>query len=213
LNFTIVQAQESIPSDNEIEKAIDFFENRELPFIWWTEAQKLEERGFQCGGILTGIAMDVSSATLPEYSFPFNLQVKRVHADEEIKLFSKILVTGMGMDPGSIEQFHNVLLPQEEQVHFLALIDECPVGVVTLYTGRVAAGVWNLATLPEYRRCGVGTALVHAALTEARKRDYKHVMAILMPKGMAWGIFTKMGFKEVCRFPFYVYGSSGELEK
>ena len=35
-----------------------------------------------------------------------------------------------------------------------------------------------------------------------------------MPKGMAWGLFAKFGFKEVSQFPFYVYGTSAEeLEK
>jgi len=30
----------------------------------------------------------------------------------------------------------------------------------------------------------------------------------------AWGLFTKLGFKEVCEFPFYMYGvSAEELEK
>ncbi len=39
-------------------------------------------------------------------------------------------------------------------------------------------------------------------------------MAILIPKGMAWGLFTKMGFKAVCEFPFYIYSvSAEELEK
>ena len=53
-----------------------------------------------------------------------------------------------------------------------------------------------------------------AALVEAQKRKYNQVMAILMPKGIAWGLFTKLGFKEVCHFPFYVYGvSADELEK
>jgi hypothetical protein len=34
------------------------------------------------------------------------------------------------------------------------------------------------------------------------------------PKGMAWGLFTKMGFKAACEFPFYTYGvSAEELEK
>lgn len=33
-------------------------------------------------------------------------------------------------------------------------------------------------------------------------------MAILMPKGMAWTLFTKLGFKEIYQFPFYVYGAS-----
>jgi GNAT superfamily N-acetyltransferase len=71
-----------------------------------------------------------------------------------------------------------------------------------------------LASLSEYRKQGIGGALVHAALLESQKWNCKQAMAILMPKGMAWGLFTKLGFEEVCAFPFYVFGISSEaLEK
>ena len=49
-----------------------------------------------------------------------------------------------------------------------------------------------------------------SALIEAKKRHHDQVMAILMPKGMAWELFTKMGFNPVCEFPFYIYGVSAE---
>jgi hypothetical protein len=35
-------------------------------------------------------------------------------------------------------------------------------------------------------------------------------MAILMPKGLAWGLFKKLGFKEVSKFPCYLYGVTAE---
>ena len=87
-------------------------------------------------------------------------------------------------------------------------------GTATLSVSPSSAGIWELSTLPDHRKHGIGGALVHAAIEEARKRQYKQVMAILMPKGMAWGLFAKLGFKAVCEFPFYVYGvSAEELEK
>jgi ribosomal protein S18 acetylase RimI-like enzyme len=87
---------------------------------------------------------------------------------------------------------------------YRAYLDEVPVGTATLSTSSSSAGIWNLGTLPEYRKKGIGHTLIEATLTEAQKRDYGQVMAILMPKGMAWGIFKKLGFQEVCQFPFYV---------
>lgn len=89
-----------------------------------------------------------------------------------------------------------------------------PVGIATLSISPSSAGIWNLATLPEHRKHGIGGALVHAALMEAKKRQHDQVMAILMPKGLVWGLFAKLGFEAVCEFPFYVYGVSAEdLEK
>ena len=97
-----------------------------------------------------------------------------------------------------------------EQVHFTAYLNEVPVGTATLSVSSSSAGIWNLATVMEYRNHGIGGALVHAAIAEAKRRQYRQVMAILMPKGMAWGLFTKLGFKAACKFPFYVYGVSAE---
>ena len=66
----------------------------------------------------------------------------------------------------------------------------------------------------QYRKHGIGGALVHAALVEAKKQHHDQVMVILMPKGMARGLFTKMGFEAACEFSFYIYGvSAEELEK
>jgi len=48
-----------------------------------------------------------------------------------------------------------------------------------------------LATAPEKRKKGVGGALVHAALRQAKKQGANQALAILMPQGMAWGIFSK----------------------
>ena len=96
----------------------------------------------------------------------------------------------------------------------MAYLNGVPVGTATLSVSSSSAGIWNLATLPEHRKHGIGGALVHAALVEAKKRQYDQVMAILMPKGLAWGLFTKLGFQAVCEFPFYIYGvSSKEVEK
>lgn len=105
-------------------------------------------------------------------------------------------------------------MKKEEQVHFMAYLNGVPVGTATPSVAPSSVGIWNLATLPEHWKHSIGGALVHAALVEAKKRQYGQVMTILMPKGLAWGIFTKLGFQTVCEFPFYIYGvSAKELEK
>lgn len=203
-------------SEKEIKHAIQFFESRKIPFIWWTSSKKLEKKGFQFGGILTGIVLDISRYNLTSQPSS-RVQIREVRSDKDLWAFTRVAVTSFGMDANTIEQFYAVnaaLMNRGELIHYLALIDGVPVGTVTLSTTKSSAGIWNLGTLPESRKAGVGTALVSAALLEAKKRHYNHVMAILMPKGMAWGIFTNFGFQEVCQFPFYVFGASAEeLEK
>lgn len=212
----VMGPNDGIPSEREIEKVIEFFDNRKLPFIWWTSAKNLESKGFQFGGVLTGIALDISK-DVPNQESTTQIQIKIIHSKEDLSSFASLAVNAFGMSRRALEQFqavHTAAMQQGEQVHFLAMVDGHPVGAVTLSITESSAGIWNLATLPKYRKQGVGTLLVHKAIIEAQKRKYDQVMAILMPKGMAWGLFAKLGFKEACQFPFYVYGVSAEaLEK
>lgn len=216
-NGVIEKDGERIPTEKEIDRAIEYFTSKNLPFMWWSSAKILETKGFQFGGILTGIALDISQGVPSKPTASSDLKIKIVQSDLEVKAFTELAANAFAMNPKASEQWlalNDSVMKKDGQVHFMAYLNGAPVGTVTLSVSPSSAGIWNLATLPEYRKHGIGGALVHAALVEARKRHYDQVMAILMPKGMAWGLFKKMGFNPVCNFPFYIYGvSTEELEK
>jgi ribosomal protein S18 acetylase RimI-like enzyme len=211
----VMESSNRVISKQEIQDAVHFFKHRKLPFIWWT-GQNLEAEGFQPGGILTGIAVDITEG-IPKTTGSQKIKIKVVETTDELNVFSNLSVSAFGMNAATMHQFQAMnmaTMVQGEQLHLLAYLGDRAVGTATLSTCPSSAGIWSLTTLPDCRRQGVGSALVLAALSEAKKRLYDQVMAILMPKGMAWGLFTKLGFKEVCQFPFFVHGvSAAELEK
>lgn len=206
-----------IPSEEEIDRAIEYFSSKNLPFMWWSSAKILETKGFQFGGVLTGIALDFSQGVPSKPTTSSDLKIKIVQSDSELKAFTELAANAFAMNPKATEQWlalNDSVMKKGEQIHFMAYLNGIPVGTATLSVSPSSAGIWNLATVPEYRQHGIGGALVHAALIEAKKRQYEQVMAILMPKGLAWGLFTKLGFQAVCEFPFYIYRASAEeLEK
>lgn len=208
----VMQDTAAVPTDAEIDKAIAYFGSRKLPFMWWSECKRLEEKGFVFGGNLMGIAADISGG-VPNYES--SVEVKVISSDEDMKIFSQMIADGFAID--ALQEFQalaSAVMKSGENIHFMAYVEGKPVGVISLAISPGAAGIWNMVTLPEYRKKGVGSSLVHAAMVEAKKRNFQAVMAILMPKGMALGVFTKFGFKEMCQFPFYVYGVTAEsLEK
>lgn len=216
-NGVVEKNANRVPTEEEIDQVIQYFSSKNLPFMWWTSAKILETKGFQFGGILTGIALDISQGVPSKSAASSDLKIKIVRSDSELKAFTELAANAFAMNPKATEQWlalNDSVMKKDEQVHFIAYLNEIPVGTATLSIAPSSAGIWNLATLPEHRKHGIGGALVHAALVEAKKRHHDQVMAILMPKGMAWGLFTKMGFKAVCEFPFYIYGvSAEELEK
>lgn len=180
----------------EIESGMEFFQTKKLPFIWWT-SQNLENMGFKRGGVLTGIAADISGFS--SIAAPF--QIRAISKLEELHAFCKIVVDAFEMTRNIVGQYQAVYgaaMHHNEQIHYLAFEDDIPVGTITLSTSETA-GIWNLSVHPEHRNKGIGSALITTALTEARKLGYSQVMGI-SPEGMT---FTKLGFQKVCEFPFY----------
>lgn len=216
-NGVIEKDADRIPSEEEIDRTIGYFSAKKLPFMWWTSAKVLEKKGFEFGGILTGIALALSQEAPPKPPTSPDLKIQIVKTEAELKDFTNLSAPAFALKPKASEQLFALncaLMKAGEQVYFLACLKGVPVGTATLSVSPSSAGIWELSTLPDHRKHGIGGALVHAAIEEARKRQYKQVMAILMPKGMAWGLFAKLGFKAVCEFPFYVYGVfAEELEK
>jgi hypothetical protein len=195
--------------DNDIQETILFFKNRQRPFCWWTSSKKLESRGFELGGVMKGVALDISQDLSVPSVFQKELKIVVVQTEEQLEEFCRICTSLSRMGPKMLEHYKSVCgstMKHQEQIHFLAYLKDIPVSTLTLTLSNRSAGIWNAVTLDEYRKNGIFTALLCTALLEAKKRQYDLVTALIMPKGMAWGAFQKAGFKEVCNFPFYLYG-------
>lgn len=200
-------------TEKDIDLALHYFRRKKLPFVWWSDDKLLEKKGFMYGGVLKGIAVEI--AKVPPYEVPQTITIKKTDTSD-LKTFVDISVDAFDMNPNVRSPFLSllhVLEKEGELVNFLAYVDHKPVATLTLATAPFSAGIWSCATAAGYRRQGIMSALVHTALIEAKKRQYEEVMAILMPKGLAAGVFKQFGFKEISDFPFYIYGISEPLEK
>jgi ribosomal protein S18 acetylase RimI-like enzyme len=215
----IIEKDKTEIGNEEIKDAVRFFASRKLPFVWWTGDRSLESEGFQFGGTMKGIALDTSKPMTPAMSHlpPPGVNIKIVESEEELSDFCKVIAECFGFNSEIEKQYEKVskiAMDQKEQVHFIAYVDEKAVSTATLTTLPGSCGIWNCATLPAYRKQGIGTALCAMASVHALELNYREVMAVLMPKGMAWGLFHQLGYEEVSSLPFYVYGAAAhELER
>jgi N-acetylglutamate synthase-like GNAT family acetyltransferase len=76
--------------------------------------------------------------------------------------------------------------------HYLAFMDEQPVGAGTIICVEDVASIWNLCTVDAYRRRGVASALITRMLCQAREDYCQTVM--LYSTAQAFQLFNRFGF-------------------
>lgn len=79
--------------------------------------------------------------------------------------------------------------------HWLALVDDEPVGFATSYLVGETADLCNLGVLGRWRRRGVGRALVMARLADAVRSGATTVVSAPSPDG--WQLQRTLGFRNV----------------
>lgn len=87
--------------------------------------------------------------------------------------------------------------------NFLACYGGAPAGIGTLYCRGDVAGIYNMATLPDFRRRGLARAVLTRLLDEAAGLGCDLVG--LTPTDMGESLYTSMGFEAAYQEMHYVY--------
>ena len=202
-------------ADREIEKALLPFQSRNLPMIWWTGpssrprdlGQRLEDHGLVHADDSPGMAVDL--ATVPErVTGPANLHIRSVATVRTLKHWLTAFETGFEMSGPEARFFFDVFasLGPEYRLparHYVGFLDEKPVACSSMFLLAGVAGIYNVATVPEARGRGIGTAMVCAHLIRARAEGYR--AAILHASKAGLGIYQRLGFRQYCEIGQYVW--------
>jgi ribosomal protein S18 acetylase RimI-like enzyme len=79
-----------------------------------------------------------------------------------------------------------------------------PVACSSLFFSAGVAGIYLVATVPEARGQGIGSALTLIPLLEARDMGYR--IGVLGSSEMGLGVYQRLGFQEYFKFGHYIYG-------
>jgi ribosomal protein S18 acetylase RimI-like enzyme len=203
--------------DAAIEMAVNRCKINNVPLLWWTgPATRPADLGkFLMAHGLTqkqdkpGMAIDIFNMSEGTPA-PSDLAIERVTEIETLQKWCNVMGTGFGLPDFAIDAFldFNSALGFASQVplqNYIGWMNGEPVATSTLVLGAGVAGIYNIATVPEARRMGIGYAMTLNLLREARAMGYR--VGVLYASKMGANIYLKMGFKEYCRLGQYVWNS------
>jgi len=79
---------------------------------------------------------------------------------------------------------------------YVGYLDGEPISTAAIVIGGEAAGVYNVATMPDRRRCGYGEAVMRYALEQARQEHgLSRTILQSTPQGLA--LYERMGYRAV----------------
>jgi ribosomal protein S18 acetylase RimI-like enzyme len=200
--------------DRRIEDVLAPFRRRRLPMMWWVGPHsepadlgpRLEAHGLIHAGGDVGMAMPL--AALPgEAPRPEGFAIQAVEGREGLARWVETMAAGYGLRRTTRAAVRRLWLSgglaDGAHRHYLGLLEGRPVATAQSFVGAGVVGVYWVSTLPEARRRGIGTAMTHRALEEARGMGLD--IGVLHATPMGVSLYERLGFRECCRIDHYVW--------
>jgi GNAT superfamily N-acetyltransferase len=134
------------------------------------------------------------------------LQIERVVRVEDLDAYAGVLSSGFGEGPKEANWLREMYgrIGVGEDVpwrHYVARVDGVPAATASLFLAANVAGLYFVCTAPDFRRRGLGEAITHAALADARALGFR--TAVLGSSPMGHALYERMGFRDVCDIGVY----------
>jgi ribosomal protein S18 acetylase RimI-like enzyme len=206
--------------DTQIEHTLYRTQHGAAPLFW---ALRPSLRGRELDGALRRHGLEpveevwdmaVPLAEAPEAApLPPALSIERVGTHAELVQWVQILTHG---DQGEPDHDKAVLqwIDLEARLglsewspwqRYLGYWEGKPVATAGLFCAAESAGIYHVATLPEARGRGIGTALTSALMAEGRARGYE--VAVLIATDMGIPIYRRLGFQSYQPLSIYMLHS------
>jgi GNAT superfamily N-acetyltransferase len=151
----------------------------------------LAARGFNV--VVRRPAMALHPVVLPETSAP-RCSVRLVAGDAELRAFQAIQAETFDLTPEVAEAFlPRAAIETPGIAFFLGWYDDVPCATAAATVSEHGVGVVGVATLPAYRRRGLGRLVTSAAVAWGAGRGADH--AWLYPSPMARPLYEGLGFR------------------
>jgi ribosomal protein S18 acetylase RimI-like enzyme len=164
----------------------------------------LIREGFQKAWDTAGMGMKLSDLE-DGFEAPPGCVIETVADDPALRDWARVVTLGLlGCAESEVADFHALMKPvlrSGEVRLFLARHHGAPAASATLYLSGGIAGIYHVATLPEFRRRGFGLSITLAPLAEARKAGAR--AAILQATALGEPVYRRLGFRTYCTLARY----------
>ncbi len=87
--------------------------------------------------------------------------------------------------------------------HYITRLGSTSVGTTSLFLGAGVAGIYNVSTLPAYRRLGIATSSSLLALQDARRLGCR--IGVLFASAEGRGVYRRLSFQEYYQGLVYIH--------
>lgn len=200
--------------DDRIREVLQNYAAHQVPVMWSVGpfsspadlGSHLEAYGLAHTDDTPGMAVDLQALN-EDIPWPAGLVVEQVSDPETLKQYIEVARIGFEMPEFVTEPFFEVLtavsLTEESSWrNYVGRLDGEIVATSSLATTAGVAGIYNVATLPEARRKGLGAVMTLAALRDAQDLGYR--IGVLQSSAMGFNVYRRLGFEQYSNYSIYV---------
>ena len=182
------------------------------PRFWLTgpamQPANLEEclvrSGFERKSEVTGMGLDLGDLK-SDFDMPPGFEIRTVEDDRSLFDWARIVALGLFGIPETEVRFFYELMQEIKGYEWLDLFigyyQGQPASSSTLYVSDGVAGIYHVATLPEFRNKGLGRRVTLAPLLKAREMGLR--FAILQATQTGAIVYRQLGFTEYSKLGRY----------
>jgi GNAT superfamily N-acetyltransferase len=202
-------------ADRRIAEIVDWYARRGDPFSWWigpeSEPADLAERLVRHGFSLDDEhvpGMAAALDALPPVEMPDATSIDRVTDATQFRTFCDILAAGFEAPPLLADAFFRLSAvgfgDDVPYRHYLAHADGEAVATTTSVIADDVIGIYNVATVPDARRRGIGRAITLASMRDGALSGC--AMAVLQASETGRPVYEALGFRVFADYNLYVHG-------
>lgn len=171
--------------------------------------EHLAKKGFSLEAEEPAMAVDLEKLN-QDIRTPDGFMIERVTDAATLKEKNVIISRfGMGRSLGSllVDLFSAYGFDSDSDwQHYIGVLNGKPVSCSSAFYARGVAGIYMVATQPEARRQGIGSATTLQALLDARERGYR--VGVLQSSEMGHTVYRRLGFATCFKIKTYVPAES-----